>query len=120
MNPHLLPKLRSEALLHEVRFMPCTLRLASFGGMQCAPQDTVVPCHLPVHGKGMGTKVTDLAVAAGCQVCHDLLDGRDRRGIELAKRYPAAWYDRLLRGLIETQTMWLMADLIYIKDGELI
>lgn len=93
--------------------MPCALRISSFvPGHRCAPRDTVVPCHIGKVGKGMGTKVSDLAVAAGCLHCHDLLDGRDNRVEWILKHYPAAFWEQVLRGLIETQARWVQMGLI--------
>lgn len=120
-NPALLPKLRSPALLRAVRDMPCALRLAGFfPGHGCSAQDTVVPCHLDrTIGKGMGTKVSDLFVAAGCLHCHDILDGRDRAKRDyIAEHYPAALMDRMLRGLAETQARWLGMGLITVEGAD--
>lgn len=115
-----LPKVRSRKLLDAVRHMPCTLRVASFyPGHRCSGQDTVVPCHLPVSGKGMGTKVSDLSVAAGCFHCHDILDGRDRKRREyIETSYPTAYALRLLDGLHETQSRWYEMGLIQIEGDK--
>ena len=118
-NPDMLPKIRSRALLDACRHMPCTLRIASFGGMQCSAQNTVVPCHLPTIGKGVSTKVSDLFVAAGCQTCHDLLDGRDNRGFVIADAYPAAFAERLMRANHETISRWVAMGLITVEKGEI-
>ncbi len=121
MNPENLPKVRSEALLAAVEGMPCTLRIASLiPGLTCAPAETVVPCHLPVFGKGWGTKVSDLYVAAGCRICHDLLDGRDPRWAWLADTYAAAVMQRQLCGLCETLALLIAADIIQIKGATII
>lgn len=118
LNPHLLPKIRSEAIMQAMQRYPCALRVASFfPGHTCAPQATVVGCHVGNIGKGMATKTTDLAVAAGCLHCHDIVDGRDiarRNWIE--DRYPAAYAHRLLVGLIETHAR-LAADGIIMVEG---
>lgn len=102
-NPMLLPKVRSTSLMASINGMPCSLRIASFIGQPCAPDATVVGCHLPGIGKSMGSKVSDLHVAAGCQTCHDLIDGRDPRGEFIRNAYPAAYFERLLKALAETQ-----------------
>ena len=115
-----LPKVRSARLLQAVRGMPCALRIASlYPGHRCAHVDTVVPCHLPTIGKGMGTKVSDLFVAAGCLHCHDILDGRDTMRRDYISEYcPTAFAKRLLDGLAETQSRWFEAGLIHIEGME--
>jgi Protein of unknown function (DUF1364) len=122
-NPALLPKVRSRSLLDTVRDMPCTLRIAGMvPGGACSHQTTVVPCHLDgTIGKGMGTKVSDLFVAAGCFACHSLLDGRDPKGRTfIMDNYPTAFMERLLKGLCETQSRWLDMGLIEVKGGEIV
>lgn len=113
-NPAMLPKVRSRKLLDAVRYMPCALRVSSFfPGHRCSRQDTVVPCHIPTIGKGMGTKVSDLFVAAGCMHCHDIIDGRDRaRRDFIDKSYPTAFALRLLDGMAETQSRWVQMGLL--------
>lgn len=122
-NPHLLPKVRSRALLDAVQYMPCALRVSSFvPGHKCAPQETVVGCHLDRSiGKGIGTKVSDLYAIAACSNCHDILDGRDnaRRDFILAK-YPTAYLDRVIRGLTETQARWVDMGLLEGQDWEIV
>lgn len=118
LNPHLLPKVRSEPLMAAMAGYPCSLRVSSFyPGHTCAPASTVVGCHLGNVGKGIATKTTDLAVAAGCANCHDIIDGRDiaRRNF-IEERYPAAYANRLLLGLIETHAR-LVADGIITVEG---
>lgn len=105
-NPHMLPKVRSPELMRLIReeFDVCTLRISSFiPGRKC--RGGICGCHLPTIGKGMGTKVTDLAVVAGCHACHDLLDGRDRAGADyLIANYPTAVATRMTDGLVETHS----------------
>ncbi len=121
-NPALLPKIRSRTLLDAIEGMPCSLRIASFyPGHRCAPPETVVGCHLPVIGKGMSSKVSDLYVAAGCQHCHDILDGRDHvKAAYIREHYPTALMDRLLQGLAETQARWVGMGLLEAKGQEII
>ena len=114
LNPHMLPKVRSPALLAGVEGMPCALRLASFLGLPCAGTDTVVACHLPVFGKGVATKVSDLFTVAGCATCHDILDGA--RGVDLRERYPHAYQERLLLALCETQARHVSEGRIVIPE----
>jgi len=122
-NPALLPKVRSPALLAAVKDMPCTLRVASFiPGQQCAHQTTVVPCHIDRSlGKGMGAKVSDLFVAAGCFHCHNIIDGRDQKGAAyIMDHYPTAFMERLLKGLCETQSRFVAMGLIEVSGGEVV
>lgn len=118
LNPQLLPKLRSDPLLAAIRGMPCALRISSFiPGYRCSHVDTVVPCHVRTIGKGMGTKVADLFVVAGCEHCHSLLDGRDARWHYLTEKYPAAVLQRVIEGLCETQTRLWMAGIITVAGA---
>lgn len=120
-NPTLLPKVRSEALMDECRNMPCELRIASFIGLPCEHQSTVVGCHIEGSiGKGVSTKVSDLFVAAGCRLCHDLLSGVDPRGLVIAQQYPSAFWHQVMRANQATISRWIMAGLIEIPDGKLI
>jgi hypothetical protein len=100
----LLPKVRSPLIMDTIRGqMPCSLRIASFVGLSCAGMDTVCGCHLPVVGRGVATKATDLAVAAGCFHCHNILDGRNQNALEYIQiHYPGAYFERLLGALVET------------------
>jgi hypothetical protein len=122
MNPDLLPKIRSRALLDACQHMPCTLRIASFVGQRCAPQDTVVGCHLPTIGKGVSTKVSDLFVAAGCATCHSIVDHRGTNAMRevIERNYPAAFADRLMRANHETLSRWVGMGLIQVEGGEII
>lgn len=117
-NPDMLPKVRSRVLRNSVQNMPCELRISSFFGMQCAPASTVVPCHAPTIGKGVGTKVSDLYAIAGCSVCHDLLDMRDKRGVSLAE-IPEFWL-QVMRASHATQARWVGAGLITVKGGKIV
>lgn len=115
-----LPKVRSPDLMAAIRGMPCELRLASFAGKSCAGRDTVVGCHVGSLGKGMGTKVSDLSVAAGCHLCHDLIDGRNAEGLRLAAAYPAAWSLQILRAVMATQARLVGEGIITVSGGEII
>lgn len=115
-NPHLLPKIRSESLCRSAVDMPCTLRIAGFVGLPCAAQSTNVMCHMPVHGKGVATKVSDLHMACGCAACHDLLDGRDARGPVIRERYPHAFWEQLFKAHAETLSRWVAMGLIPMGD----
>lgn len=114
-----LPKIRSRALRQAIAGMPCALRLATFIGQPCAPQSTVVGAHLPVvGGKGMGTKVSDLEIVAACVTCHDLLDGRDHRGLAIREREPVAFHLQLIRAGAETRARLVEAGVIRVEGAE--
>jgi hypothetical protein len=120
-RPHLMPKLRSKALMAAMAGYPCTLRISGFiPGHGCSPQNTVVGCHPPLAGKGISTKVTDMSVCAGCFHCHELLDGRDKRGPMIAKAYPAAYHLRIAEAMQETQAFLLQDGIIQVPGAELI
>lgn len=120
-NPALLPKVRSKALMASASGQPCSLRIAGFVGLRCSGTDTTVGCHLPVTGRGVSIKATDLAVAFGCLTCHDILDGRNPKArATIMDRYPAAFYERLLNALVETQARLVGMGLISVPDMEVI
>lgn len=60
---------RSQKLLQSVREMECQL---------CGKFGHTVPAHAnwQQYGKGMGLKAHDWAIAAVCDGCHNLIDGR--------------------------------------------
>ena len=120
-NPALLPKVRSDAIMRAANGQPCSLRIASFVGMQCSGPSTVVGCHLPVTGRGVATKPTDLAVAFGCFVCHEIVDGRAQNLREqIIDRYPAAYVTRLLEGLVETHARLVGMGVITVEGARVI
>lgn len=129
-NPDLLPKVRSEVLLRSIsgelpggetcQPFPCSLRIASFLGLPCSPIETVVGAHQPTIGKGAATKVSDIFAAAGCRLCHDLLDGRDPRIHLIAEKYPYALAERIMKAGHETQARWVGLGLIQVVGGEII
>jgi len=120
-NPHLLPKIRSDRIMQSAQGQPCSLRIASFVGRKCSGNDTTVGCHLPVFGRGVGTKATDLAVAYGCFECHNILDGRDQNALALIRdRYPTAFMERLLLGLVETHARLVAMGIIEIEGMEVV
>lgn len=115
-NPHLLPKIRSESLRRSAMLMPCTVRLAGFVGIRCGARGTNVMAHLPTHGKGVATKVSDLHMACACGVCHDLVDMRDPRGAMIREKYPHAFWEQMFRAATETQSRWVALGLIPMGD----
>lgn len=119
---HLLPKVRSDKIMASAMGQPCALRIASFvPGSRCSGEATVVGAHAPVAGKGMSTKVTDMAVVFACYACHAILDGADHKGSSYIKEhYPAAMLDRVLNGLIETHARLIEDGVIVIPDAEFV
>lgn len=77
---------------------------------------TNVMAHLPVHGKGTGTKVSDLHMACACQTCHDLIDMRDPAGAVIRERYPHAFWEAMFRAHAETLSRWIALGLIPMGD----
>lgn len=118
-NPHMLPKIRSDAIMAAAEGSPCTLRIASFiPGRRCSGNDTTVGTHLPIWGKGTSTKVTDMAVAFGCEACHAIIDGVDREALRyLEEMHGKAVLQRMLHGLTETHALLISADVIQIPDA---
>ena len=120
-NPHMITKVRSDALRKSATEMPCWLKLSGFTGKRCAPRDTNVMCHLPVHGKGMSTKVSDLHMVCGCSACHDLLDfERNQEGRRIKELYPQAYWEQLFKAAALTQSAWLELGYLVVPDGDLL
>lgn len=67
----------------------------------------------------MGTKVSDLLVAAGCMHCHALLDRVDRRIFLIEEQYPAALQAQIMGGLAETLSRWVMMEKIIIPNSKI-
>ncbi len=110
MNPALLPKVRSQAIMDSAQGMPCSLRLPGI----CNHNDaTTVLCHLPGIGKSMGSKVSDIHGAFGCSACHDAIDRHtyEKRGLTAA-----IVLDAMLRGHAETQAHWVQMGLLSVKN----
>lgn len=121
-NPHMLPKVRSKAIMAAAEGSPCTLRIASFiDGRRCSGNETTVGTHLPIWGKGTSTKVSDMGVAFGCAACHAIIDGVDQEALRfLETQYGAAVLQRMLHGLSETHSLLISADIIQVPDGVII
>lgn len=120
MSLMMLPKVRSRAIMDACHQMPCTLRIGTFVGIPCSGDR--MGCHLDfTHGKGMGTKVSEMNVVAGCHVCHEILDGRNRAAKNvIMERYSAAFMEQCLRALTETHARLAAAGIITVSDGRLI
>ena len=119
-NPTLLPKARSALIMEHCHTYPCSLRLCGFLGRPC--RGDVMGVHLDmVGGKGVATKVSDLAVVAGCDACHRILDGRDKAGWDkVMTDYRAAVLLQCLRALNETHSRLLGDGIIAVADGRVI
>lgn len=106
-NPNMATKIRSPKIMDSAKGKPCTLRISSFlPGHKCSGEDTTVGAHLPVLGKGVSTKATDLAVVYCCANCHAILDGVDYKAAEyIREHYAAAAAERMLNALVETHAM---------------
>lgn len=117
---HLLPKVRSKAIM---RFpegaTQCEARVSSlYPGHKCSENGTLVGCHIDGAGKGQSTKETDISILAGCFNCHAIIDGVDiARRSYIIQKYPAAYADRLMRGMIATQTRMIAKGIIVIPDA---
>lgn len=67
--------MRSKKITDSARGEQCTINIA---GVCSYDPETVVYCHLPDGGKGMGIKSSDLSGAYGCYTCHQVIDGHAR------------------------------------------
>ena len=120
-NPHLLPKVRSDAIMASACGQECALRVGTFIGRRCAGRETTVACHVGVIGKGMATKCSDLHIAYGCSVCHDIVDGRDRTSLDvILANYPVAYANRIFAAVCETQSILIGDGIITVPDGGII
>ncbi len=121
-RPHMLPKVRSDELMASARGKPCTLRISSFiPGHACSGRDTTVSAHLPIWGKGTGTKVTDIATVYGCSNCHAILDGQDWKGHDFVmNNYRVGVLERMLHAITETHTMMVMDGVISVKGARIV
>ncbi|MFY0633642.1 MAG: DUF1364 family protein [Vannielia sp.] len=121
-NPEMLPKVVSEAIRGFAKGQPCALRMASLiPGQTCAPESTVVYCHMRALGGGMSTKTSDLEGAFGCAHCHAIADGVDRQALKwIEAKYPAALAWRALKGAAETRARLLHTGLIVVPGGEIV
>lgn len=119
--PHLLPKVRSEAIMSGVRGYPCTLRISNFiPGHRCAGHGTVVGCHTGSLGKGKSTKTSDLEIVAACVNCHALLDMVDPRWFDILESDPVGVLKRIMTAGAETRAMLIRDGVIVVPDANLI
>lgn len=84
---------RSKKLLKSVRDFDC---------QSCGRRGPCVPAHANwnQYGKGMGLKAHDWAVAAVCNDCHNLIDGR--RGCLSSEQAHELWQ----RAWVNTVRLW--------------
>lgn len=99
------PAIRSKKLRDSARGQECTLRFQP----GCDP-DTVVLCHLPGRGRGVGYKGNDTHAVYGCARCHDQLDGRAPRYM-----HADAFWLSVVRALDETHDRMVRAGLITVE-----
>lgn len=99
----------------------CSARIGTFLMQPCSPQETNVMHHLDgVGGRGVGTKVTDLATIIVCHNCHRLLEEPSPGEADALHRFGAAMTQQLLRALVETQAQLVGAGIIKVKGGEIV
>ncbi len=82
INPHTGREFTKDFFKDYARGKPCLIRVASLYGLQCGSVETTSLCHVTMAGyKAIGSRkrsLPDLCGAWGCNVCHDLVDGRMR------------------------------------------
>jgi len=112
----LLPKIRSKAIMQAPKTLnaQCSARIGTFLMQPCSPPDTNVMHHLDgVGGRGVSTKVTDLATIIVCHNCHRLLE----TPLQMPRTTVAV---QMLRALVETQAQLVGAGIIEVKDGRIV
>lgn len=124
-RPHLLPKIRSEAIMASAKGQPCTLRISSiFPSHKCSSRETTVWVHMDKLagglGKGTSTKVSDPNGCYGCANCHALVEMADNRIFYIQEKYPMVLTDRLLKAVFETQALLIEQGIVIIPDGEVV
>lgn len=130
-RPHLLPKIRSEVLMDAIggklpggvrtQPMPCTVRISGMvPGHRCASRETVVGAHTGNLGKGMSTKVSDIAVVAACMHCHNLIDMTDSRWWWLMDHRCFETMNRIITAQHETLAMLVDLEIITVKGALII
>lgn len=70
-----MSRFESKKLRDSIRGMNCLLNIAQTCQYIVA-DPTVVPCHAPSEGKGVGIRSSDAYIVAGCHDCHSVLDRR--------------------------------------------
>jgi hypothetical protein len=90
---------RNPKLLSAARDRPCVL---------CGSVGTTVAAHSNSleHGRGMGHKAPDWAIAYVCQSCHDQIDGRSGGLSKDQKR--ELW----LRAFVKTVGVWFLEGIV--------
>lgn len=67
-----MAKRKTSKIRQSARGEDCTINIV---GVCAGDSDTVVLCHFPSEGKGMGIKSHDLSAGYGCFACHQVIDG---------------------------------------------
>jgi hypothetical protein len=101
--------IRSKQLRDSARGEECTIQLYPY----CEGQsETVVLCHLPSEGHGIGLKSPDHWGAYGCGICHAIIDGRQRCEVDREEVEAC-----MIRGLYRTWGRMIEKGLITIKGA---
>lgn len=90
---------RCKKLLDAARDRPCVL---------CGAVGTTVASHSNAlsHGRGMGLRAPDWAIAYLCMGCHDSVDGRSGKLTKDEKR--ELW----LEGFVKTVALWFESGIV--------
>ena len=89
-------------------------------GHRCASRETVVGAHTGNLGKGMSTKVSDIAVVAACMNCHALLDMADSRWFWLMDHRCFETMKRIITARDETLAMLVDQEIITVKGATIL
>lgn len=87
------------------RGQECTIRIPNY----CKPapeNETTVLCH--INGGGAGTKHENIHAAYGCNICHDIVDGR----IQINDFSSEEIKLMFLEGMVRTQIIMINRDII--------
>lgn len=89
-------KIRSKQITQSANGESCTLREPG-----CDWEGTVVFCHLPSQGKGVGTKSSDLFGIYACYRCHQRLDAGKVDAEDMLRGFQETLLRLVDKGLIE-------------------
>ena len=102
-----MAKRKTSKIRQSARGEDCTINIA---GVCAGDSETVVLCHFPSEGKGMGIKSHDLSAGYGCARCHDAVDGRLKNA---EFREHAEFYMR--RSILRTHLRLIDKELMVLK-----